>query len=86
MLSTLGELSSLLGHLTQQTTHAATEVANREHGGSSYRDTQASTSGDAHASRMGSHLDLLYSEDRPTQVCSYFELKFNSSLKYEKFM
>lgn len=86
MLSTLGALSSLSGHLTQQTTHTATEVANTEHGGSSYRDTQTSTSGEAHASGVGSYLNLLYSEDHPTQVCSSFELKFNSSLKCKKIM
>lgn len=75
MFSTLGALSSLSGHLTHQTTHATTEVGNREHGGLGYGHTQASTSSDPHASRTKSYMDLLYSKDHPTQVCTSFELR-----------
>lgn len=42
------------------------ELGNRDHGGLGYGHTQASTSGDPHASRMDSYIDLLYSEDHPT--------------------
>lgn len=76
MLLKLGALSSLLGHLTHQTTHVVIEVTNKEHGGSGYGNIQPSTLGDPYASMTYSFMEMKFSEDHPTYVFTSFELRY----------